>query len=67
TAYNKLKIDLLQNYNDVEVVSYASLLNFLFFALAFVAVVLVIVIYYKLRIKAIGKKKENTEHKENKD
>ncbi|MBS7354677.1 MAG: hypothetical protein KIG23_07850, partial [Erysipelotrichaceae bacterium] len=61
TAYNKLKIDLLQNYNDVEVVSYASLLNFLFFALAFVAVVLVIVIYYKKRIKAIGKKKENTE------
>lgn len=59
TAYNKLKIDLLQNYNDVEVVSYASMLNFLFFALAFIVVILIIIIYYKKRIKTIGKKKEN--------
>lgn len=65
TAYNKLKIDLLKNYNDVEVVSYASMLNFLFFALAFVAVVLVIVVYYKKRIKTIGIKKEKPN--ENKD
>lgn len=67
TAYNKLKIDLLENYNDVEVVSYASLLNFLFFALALVAVVLVIVIYYKKRIKTIGRKNEHLKSNENKD
>lgn len=51
TSFNKLSVDLINNYNNLEVVAYASLLNFLFYVLAFVIILLIIAIYFKTRIK----------------
>ena len=51
TSFNKLSVDLINNYNNLEVVAYASLLNFLFYILAFVIILLIIAIYFKARIK----------------
>lgn len=59
TGFNKLSIDLIKNYNNLEVVAYANLLNFLLYILAAVIVVLIIVIYLKQRIKDLFKKHTN--------
>ena len=60
TAFNTLNVDLIKNYNNLEVVAYASIINYLFYVLSLVIVLLIIAIYFKKRIKKLFIKCKNT-------